>query len=1069
VQDPEVYEYFPHHNNSKKLVRQQTSLGSASLNTAHNHNTDAKIPTTFITYEQLHKQCLLDTGASHSFVSVDFLNSNNIELRTSSLASVAVGNTTIVPVLGYCRIDFELNNRRFTWDFQVVEKLPFLIVLGADFISYAAIVIDLHNQSYYFANNANKIFPFTTNPILCRLEGIDESKQKELNDLLQNYKKAISLDIGKTDHVQCKLEMEGRPIAQKPYYESPPKRKLIKEHVQQMLKLGIIRPSQSEWASPVAMQKEGDGYRFCLDYRQINARMKSDPFPIPKINDLLNKVDGARFVSKIDLRKGYWQIAMEAESIPYTAFVCSEGKFEFLRMPFGLKIAPSIFQRFVNKLLGQARGTFADAYLDDILIYSKNWADHLDHIAYVLSALEKAKLTVNINKCSFGQSKLKYLGYVITNEGITVDQEKLDPIRKFPAPRKPKDVKRFLGLCGWYRQYIPNFATIVEPLNKCLRKDAGFQWSQEQVNSFDTIKNCIINATALSIPDFSKEFILRTDSSDVGLGAVLAQIGDDGKEVPIAFASRSLSNTERHYHATEKECLAITWSLKKFEAYLDGLPFTLETDNRALVWLNKMKDTNSKFMRWSLRIQDFAPKIVHCPGKYNVVADALSRAPVHPAEKEDEKDVMDHPIATLAFMSDLTSTITMAQLIQKQNSDSECQQLISSLPKGFVVVEGCLYKLTRTNKKLYYLPKALRTDILNYFHDAPHSGHLGLKKTLARISKRFFWHYMQDEIFAYVRTCGKCQSTKNPNTKPHGQMQPTKRRGPWDMIAMDLMGPLPTTKNRNTQLLVIVDHFSKWTELFALRNATAANIAKVVEREIFCRYGAPKYILTDNGTNFRSKMLRSVCAAWGIKQKFTSPYHPQANLTERINRTIRGCLSSYIAEKHNKWDEYLPAVSLAMRTAVSDTTGYSPAMLIFGREMKLPLDRSLEQDDEEFFDRTVYQTDLIHKLQSIYAKTMHNMDKAQTTQARYYNARHTNLTFKVGDKVLVRTHFLSDKSKKFMKKFAYRWVGPYAVHRIVGPVTYELYDTNTNESKGTHNVKHLKAFHERPSFVSMSE
>jgi len=1053
-----------HHTNTKKLTQQQIFPESTNLCATNNTNNNNSIPITSIQIGDTQTQCLLDTGASFSFINKQYTRLHNVRVKRSKITKVEIGNATKVDICGSCSLTFRLNNSQYNWNFLVLDNLSFDIILGADFLNHACLVIDVHNQCFYNANDNSRTFPFKGNPILYALHEIDEEKQTSLNKLLHDYQNTMSTEIGKTNYVKCRLKVEGKPVAQKPYFVTPKKRKLIQNHVREMLRLGVIRPSDSPWASPVAMQKEGDGYRFCLDYRMVNKMTQSDPFPIPRIESVMGRLQGAKYISKLDLRKGYWQIAMEPSSIPYTAFVCDEGKFEFVRMPFGLKTAPSIFQRFVNRVLGKARGTFAEAYLDDILIYSSSWEEHLEHIAYVLNALQQAGLTVNISKCSFCKSKMEYLGYIISSRGVEVNQEKLRPMKEFPTPKTQRDVKQFLGLCGWYRQYIENFSTLVEPLNRILKKSMKFSWGVEQQNAFCRIKDCICNATALALPDFDKQFILRTDASDVGLGAVLAQKDEDGNERPIAFASRTLSTTERHYHATEKECLGIIWALKKFEAYLDGQPFQLQTDNRALLWLDKMKDVNSKFMRWSLRIQDFDPTITHCPGKLNVVADALSRAPTGNPEEEDRKSVMDPPSATLSFLSDLTSTITLESLHTAQQNDDECKAILHELPKGFIVENNVLCKIdNRGNKLLYYIPLSLRSAVLEYFHDAPHSGHLGIRKTLGRLTKRFYWIKMHEDIFNYVRSCTKCQSTKNPSEKPSGSLQPVRKNGPWDMLTMDLMGPLPLTAKRNTQLLVVVDHFSKWVELFPLTNGTANKIASIIEREIFCRFGAPKSILTDNGTNFRSKCLHQLCKAWGIKQKFTSPYHPQANLTERINRTLRGCLSTYIADKQKKWDEYLPAVALALRTAVSDTTGYSPSMLVFGREILTPLDRNLEISSEDFSSRIAFQTDLISKLGHIYSKVRQNIEKAHVSQTKYYNRTHKHVKFAIDDKVMLRTHYLSEKAKRFMKKFAYRWTGPFRVSRKIGAVTYELSDLETGEVKGTHNVKNLKAYFDRPS------
>jgi hypothetical protein len=629
---------------------------------------------------------------------------------------------------------------------------------------------------------------------------------------------------------------------------------------------------------------------------------------------LLHKLGDACFISKIDVKKGYWQLAMHRDSVIYTAFVCEEGKFEWTRMPFGLKTAPSIFQRFMNKVLKDARGRFADAYLDDIIIYSSTWQEHLDHISYVLGQLRNVKVTANIEKCEFGKTTMKYLGFLITPQGISTDPEKLVAVKEFPIPNNPKKVKSFVSLCSWYRHFIPNFSEIAEPLNLFLRSENDFNWGPSQSQSFEKLKHIICNSVTLAFPDFKKPFILRTDASDYGLGAVLAQTSHDGHERPIAFASRSLSKCERNYHATEKECLAIVWALKKFEHYLDGQEFILETDNRALVWLDKMRDINSKFMRWSLKIQDFQPCIIHCPGRLNMVADALSRNTVGESEDEEVKEVMFPPTngPILTLLSSSISSITLDRIRQEQMHDDEFAYLRSDLPHDFAIFDDIVYKISKTGIKLPVIPSSLRGEILSYFHELPHSGHGGFRKTFSRISRRVFWTGMQEDVFSFIRSCRTCQVCKNPSTKPQGNLQSNKVYGPWDMLALDLMGPLPRSKNGKTMLVVVVDHFTKWVELFALRDAKADRICEILESEIFSRWGSPKSILSDNATNFRGNVFAKMFKSWGIHHKFTTPYHPQCNLTERINRNVKNVIISYVHSNHKKWDEYLSSTALAL-------------------------------------------------------------------------------------------------------------------------------------------------------------
>jgi hypothetical protein len=729
-----------------------------------------------------------------------------------------------------------------------MENPPFSCVLGVDFIKSSRMIINIAQGTYHFANKSQHNFQFTNQETLMALQGLTPTQEDDVARLIKKFNTISTETLGCTNWFSCELKVEGPPIAQKPYKVSPFKSEVIKKHVNRMLQMGAIRPSDSEWASPVTLSKEGDEFRFCLDYRQLNKRCKSDPYPVPRIDSLLHRLGDACFISKIDLRKAYWQIPMHENSIKYTAFICDEGKFEWVRLPFGLKVAPSLFQRCINTVLKDARGRFAEAYLDDIIVFSSNWEEHLEHLEYIFDRLRQVGFTINTEKCSFGKTTVNYLGFIITPEWIKTDPEKTAAVRNWPISKSPKKVKRFLGLCGWYRHYIPNFSSIAEPLNRLLKKNIPFTWSESQQSSLDKLKNEICDSVVLAYPDFTRPFILRTDSSDFAVGAVLAQKELDGHERPIAFASRSLSQTERNYHATEKECLAIVWALKKFEHYLDGQQFSLETENRALTWLNSMRDVNSKFMRWALKIQDFSATISHCPGRLNVVADNLSRINIGEAEEEETKEVMFPPIylSSILLPLTLTSDLTLEKLAAEQSTDSEVQDLISQSHPDYVVDDKILYELTHTGMRLPFIPHSLRSSILQYYHDLPHAGHMGIRKTLGRILRRVFWKGIQSDVYSYVQSCPVCQAVKNPQAKPSGNLQSNKVFGPWDLLAIDLVGPLPKTKYGKTQLLVVVDHFTKWVELFAMRDAKAPTICKILESEIFCLS-----LLSDNATYFR--------------------------------------------------------------------------------------------------------------------------------------------------------------------------------------------------------------------------
>jgi len=339
---------------------------------------------------------------------------------------------------------------------------------------------------------------------------------------------------------------------------------------------------------------------------------------------------------------------------------------------------------------------------------------------------------------------------------------------------------------------------------------------------------------------------------------------------------------------------------------------------------------------------------------------------------------------------------------------------MADLGEEFVLANGVLYRVGKYGGKLPFIPQSLRHQVLSYFHDRPESGHMGFRKILYRLPRRVFWLNMHEDIYRFIMSCETCQKMKNPNIKPVGMLQSVTTRGPWDMLAMDLIGPLPKTQRQNTFLLLVTDHFTKWVEIVSLGEVTAPAIAKKVKPEIFCRFGRPRRILMDNGSQFKGHVLNNLCKMWNVKRKYTTTYHHQCNITERVNRNIVAILRSYTARRHTTWDEYLPEVAMALRTAVSDTTGFSPSMLNFGREISTPFDIALDQDGEDEFDTEGnHKNALVDRLSRVYRMARENIAKAQASQARGYNRNRREVTYRVGDLVLLKTHPKSVKARRF--------------------------------------------------------
>ncbi|GBC33494.1 enzymatic polyprotein, putative [Rhizophagus irregularis DAOM 181602=DAOM 197198] len=449
--------------------------------------------------------------------------------------------------------------------------------------------------------------------------------------LIKSYEEIFEYDgekLGKVDTVRHKIEIkEGQePIAQKRYKETEEKGKFIKKEVEQLLKMGKIRKSWSPWASPVTLAgKKTGNYRFCIDYRKLNNITKSDAYPLPRIDELLEKYRTARWFTSLDLAAGYHQVEMVEEDKEKTAFICSQGLYEYNVMPFGLKNAPGTFQRIMDEILKEYIGEFVIVYLDDIMIYSKNFEEHVEHIDKVLNKLKKNNLIVKLKKCKFGERNIEFLGHIVGRDGLKPDAKKVEKIKEIKIPETVTQVRSFLGLCSYYRRFIKNFAKIAKPLYHLVKKDVPFEWTEKQQEAFEELKIRLMEKPVLDHPNFEKEFILITDASGEGLGAVLSQKNEENKEFVIAYASRSLVGAEKNYAITELECLAIFWGIKYFHKFLAGRKFMVITDHAALKGLMNAKVPTGRRARWVMELQQYDFEVIHRSGKENKNADALSR------------------------------------------------------------------------------------------------------------------------------------------------------------------------------------------------------------------------------------------------------------------------------------------------------------------------------------------------------------------------------------------------------------------------------------------------------------
>ncbi|UYV66544.1 hypothetical protein LAZ67_4002015 [Cordylochernes scorpioides] len=861
-------------------------------------------------------------------------------------------------------------------------------------------------------------------------DSLDESQKEKLRNLLKNYTDIFEFSKRKQfKDVNVKHRIntgDHLPTKQRPYRVAPRERQIIQDEVNKMEKLDIIQPSESPWASPVVLIRKKDGsWRFCVDYRRLNKITKKDVYPLPRIDDTLDCLRGARFYSSMDLQSGYWQIDVEESDREKTAFITPDGLYEFKVMPFGLCNAPATFERMIDNLLKGLKWTICLCYLDDIIVFSDGFEEHLRRLQLVLNCLKKAGLCLNSKKCKFGAKTITVLGHEVSENGIRPDQEKIRAVRDFATPRSLKEVRSFLGLSSYYRRFIPNYAHVAQPLNDLLKKDSAFNWNQEEQNAFEALKSALISEPALGHFDYSSPTEIHTDASNYGIGAVLVQI-QKGKERAIAYASRTLNKAEKNYSTTERECLAIIWAINKFRPYVFGQPFTIVTDHHSLCWLTNLKDPCGRLARWALRLQEFDVTVVYKSGRKHQDADCLSRSPLEYSEDMEE---------------DIPSIVTLQNFSEEQMNDQAIRKIADKLQSSpnnsFVKIDNTLYRKNYDpmgKPWLFVVPRHLRQELLKNFHDSPTAGHLGFTKTYDRIRKKYYWPGMYRTVRRYVAHCSDCQRRKHQPQLPSGHLQPIPvPEVAFEKVGMDLLGRFPTSEGGNRWIIVCTDYLTKYAITKALPTSESMEVAKFFIEDVILKHGAPRELITDRGRNFTSSMISDLNNQCRITHRKTTAYHPQTNgLTERLNKTIADMLSMYVDVNHKDWDRILPFVTFAYNTAKQESTGFTPFFLVHGREAETPLDvlfPKLLPEDDDFIQTLGARAEEARKLARI-----HSM-RSQGSNKHRYDAHHRNIIYQPGDLVWI---FIPVRKVGYSEKLMRRYFGPYKVTRKISDVTYEV-------------------------------
>ena len=721
-------------------------------------------------------------------------------------------------------------------------------------------------------------------------------------------------------------------------------------------------------------------------------------------------------------------------------------------------------------------------------------------------------MKLNPSKCRLATKEVKYLGHIVSKQGLKVNPENIDKIKNCQRPTNVKQVRSALGMMGYYRKFILGYAKIAQPLNDLLKKETKFEWTEQCESAFNNLKDRLTKAPILRFPQFDKEFTLSVDSSDYSIGFVLSQ-EHEGKQHPICFGGRALRDNELKWHITDKEGLALVEGIQHFRHYLANSKFTVFTDNVSVKYLQKLKDSQGRLGRWGILLQGYNFDIKHKSGSQNCTADFLSRQRYKDSRSTESNDLADHIFSlnsgeytqtTLIYPGEEDTEVMIAaaepgqdgvdvdrdlfiglsvyqqdcpdfkhiyqylahhqvpenpQLARTVVAESYNYEMEDGVLMHFYSKRGRHVPLEERLVKQMAIPRCLRDELLKSYHDCiAGGGHQGFERTYASLRNKYYWPSMYEDIRQYVRTCEVCQQSKRAfNAKPP-PLQPQAVDDVFGRWQMDILSGLPTTKDKYKHILVMVDSYSKWVELFPLRTQEAQEVATVIFREIISRYGAMRSILSDRGRNFMSKLVQALAEMFDIKRHFTSPYHPMTNgLTESKNIYILQALRAYCKGQQDDWPELLPGIMMAYRsTPCTQSTQFSPFFMLYGREMRLPIDTVLQPKDHLTQDHKVHLSRILQNLEVCRKIAGENIKDAQSKYKFQYDKRSKVPEYRPAQRVwLYCTKVPVGKAPKLHRK----WVGPYYITMLGPNHTYKLRNVRTNlEVKSLVNAMRLKPY-----------
>lgn len=886
-----------------------------------------------------------------------------------------------------------------------------------------------------------------------KVEGVDLSQDQkdQLINLLDEYKDVFSDIPGRCRTFEAKLRVKDKkPFIKRSFPIPFAKRKSVRVEIDRLLRLGIIERSNSPYSNPIVPVGKKDGaVRLCLDARILNPKLVSDSEAPELVDSLLSRFSNPQFISTLDCTASFHQIPLAEDSRDYVSFSHEGRNYRFCVVPFGLCVSMQLFIKAMDSVFGPETEDFLSRYIDDFRIVSSSFEEHLEHLSAILSAIKNAGMTLKFSKCCFIQDEIDFLGFLISKYGIRKNPEKVRAIMDFPIPKNVRHLQSFLGLVNFYRKFHQQHSDLVSPLLHLLKKDVPWSWSIADAAAFEKIKEAFANDIMLNYPDFSKPLFLNTDASLNAISGELFQVDDEGLRRPLVFYSRTLSLCERNYTVTELELLAIVACAQKFRQFMLGHKTTIMTDHHALTFLQNCVLSTGRLTRWSLFLQEYDLEIKYIKGPENVIADTLSRYPpeLHRLPPNN-LEINVNPI----FRPKLEPT-KLDKICNHVLKDPHLGKIVTELKEKntnsndlYTLHDGNLFfKDPKTSIFKLCIPKSLENETIQKTHQF--LGHLGINKVYNYLRTIAIFPGMRRKISSFVRSCLDCQQSKVTSAKTTSQLHPVLASKNLELVSVDLFGPLPKSYGNFQNVLVVLDVFSKFVQFLPVRNATGVLVTRKFISSFVDKFGAPENVISDHGPCFRSHFWDKALKSKGTQPKHTSVYHPQSNPVERYMRILGEFCRLYCHGKHGSWSQYLTFFQDCLNNSVSESTGFTPIEIFLG----IPPINFLKQ-----FANFPPNTEVDQNTKFVLVQE--NLSKSARKREKHHALTAKNHGFREGDKVLLRTHHLSNAGQGEIAKFFRLYEGPLVIDHAVGVNAYKLKDPDSGNSCGVHNVIYLKKF-----------